>query len=71
MNVLFGMVLVLIGFALIATREWSARLHEKWNWQFAWTLWATGPRAMAASRICNVVVGAAFVIIGLALQLTP
>jgi hypothetical protein len=65
MNAFIGIVLILIGLALIATREWSAELHERWNSQFTWTQWATGPRTMAASRACNVIVGAGFVIVGL------
>jgi hypothetical protein len=69
MNALIGILLILIGLALIATREWSARFHERWNSRFSWTKWATGTRAMAASRMCNVIVGASFILIGLVLLL--
>jgi hypothetical protein len=70
MNAALGIVLIVTGIALIATREWSAQLHERWNSQFAWTRWTTGPRAMAASRACNVIVGAVFVTVGIVILLS-
>jgi hypothetical protein len=69
MNAIFGIALVLIGLLLIATREWSAQFHERWNSRFRWTQWATGPRAMTASRTCNVIVGAGFIVVGLVILL--
>ena len=66
MNQFFGLLLVAFGIVLIMTREWSAELHEKLNRQFSWTRWATGPKAMQASRICNVVVGIGLILYGLA-----
>ena len=69
MNVFIGIALVLIGLILIATREWSAQFHERWNSRFSWTQWATGPRAMSASRACNVIVGAGFIVAGLMILL--
>ena len=69
MNAFIGIALILIGVVLIATREWSAQFHERWNSRFAWTQWATGPRAMAASRACNVIVGAGFMVVGLVILL--
>jgi hypothetical protein len=62
---LFGIGYVLFGVFLVLTSNWSAELHERWNQKFAWTRWATGPRAMRASRIANVVVGIGLMAIGL------
>jgi ABC-type multidrug transport system permease subunit len=61
-----GILFLLIGPVLIVTREWSAQFHERWNAKFRWTQWATGPKAMEASRIANVVVGIACMAIGVA-----
>jgi hypothetical protein len=41
-------------------------LHEQWNQKLWWTRWATGPKAMRASRIANVVVGIGLIAFGLA-----
>jgi hypothetical protein len=60
-----GVGLVLFGVFLILTREWSAELHERWNQKFCWTRWATGPRAMRASRIANVLVGIGLIVLGI------
>lgn len=65
MGQILGVFLILFGILLIVTRDFSAELHEKVNRQFAWTRWATGPTAMRASRICNLVVGAGLVALGL------
>jgi hypothetical protein len=59
-----AVVLVLAGVLLILTREWSAEFHERWNQKFSWTRWATGPSAMQASRIANVIVGIGLILIG-------
>ncbi len=67
MNTAIGIIFVLFGIVLIATREFSAQFHERWNGQFRWTQWATGPKVMQASRVANVAIGIAFVGIGLAL----
>jgi len=65
MGQILGAILVLFGFALIAAREWSAELHEKWNQRFSGTRWATGPRAMHVARVANLVVGIGLIILGL------
>jgi hypothetical protein len=67
--ILFGLAiaLVLFGVCLIVSREWSAQLHERWNSKFRWTRWATGPKAMDASRIANVIVGIVLIVAGLTL----
>src|SRR4051812_33948990 len=43
--------------------EWEFHIGDRWSkiyQKFSWTRWATGPKAMRASRIANVVVGIAF-----------
>ena len=70
MGILFGILGALViafGVFLILAREWSAELHERWNQKFAWTRWATGPKAMRASRIANVAVGIGLIPLGMAL----
>jgi hypothetical protein len=67
MNQAVGIGFILLGVFLILTRQWSAELHERWNQKLSWTRWATGPSAMRASRIANVVVGIWLVGFGLAL----
>jgi hypothetical protein len=60
-----GIGLFVFGVVLLFTREWSALLHERWNSKFRWTQWATGPMAMQASRVANVVVGVGLIALGL------
>jgi hypothetical protein len=60
-----GIGIIAFGVVLLFTREWSAQLHEGWNSKFRWTQWATGPKAMQASRVANVVVGVALITLGL------
>jgi hypothetical protein len=67
MNQAVGIGFILLGVFLILTRRWSAEFHERWNQKLSWTRWATGPSAMHASRIANVVVGIWLVGFGLAL----
>lgn len=67
MNATLGMIFLLSGLGLISTREFSAQFHERWNARFRWTKWATGPQAIQVSRFANVIVGIAFVGIGVAL----
>jgi len=64
-----AVILIASGVFLLLTRQWSAQLHERWNQKFSWTRWATGPKAMQASRIANVVVGIALIMIGVAFGL--
>jgi|GEM_PF-4728987 len=70
MHVIMGSTFALIGLGLIATRDLSARLHERWNQRFWWTRWATGPSAMQWSRRCNAIVGVAFIVYGTVLLVT-
>jgi hypothetical protein len=70
MNVSLGIGLIVGGCLLIATRHWSADLHERWNPRFAWTRWVTGPTAMRTSQIANVLVGLGLIALGL-WQLSP
>jgi hypothetical protein len=65
MDTLIAIGLIVFGVALILTREWSAELHERWNRKIAWTRWATGPQAMRASRVANVLVGVGLIVFGL------
>jgi hypothetical protein len=66
MNAILGIGFILIGVFLLATPTWSAELHERWNQKLPWTRWATGPKAMRASKIANVLVGLGLVALGLA-----
>ena len=61
-----GIALIVFGVVLILTREWMAQFHERWNRQFSWTAWATGHKAMQASRIAGVIVGVGLIAGGLA-----
>jgi hypothetical protein len=60
-----GVLTIVFGVVLILTREWSAEFHERWNRKFSWTQWATGPKAMRASRMANVIVGWVLIVFGL------
>ena len=62
---ILGVLVIVFGVVLILAREWSAEFHERWNQKFSWTQWATGPKAMHASRIANVIVGGALIVLGL------
>ncbi len=55
---------IFFGALLVATRNWSAKFHERWNQKLSWTKWATGPKAMLASKIANVVVGLGLIVLG-------
>jgi len=66
MYIALGVTRLLLGVFLVATPNFSAELHERWNSKFAWTRWATGPNAMTGSRIANVIVGVALIALGLA-----
>jgi hypothetical protein len=59
-----GIGFVVFGAFLLFTRQWSAQFHERWNSRFRWTQWATGPKAMQASRIANVIVGVGLIALG-------
>jgi drug/metabolite transporter (DMT)-like permease len=65
MNTTLAIGLIVFGVALILTRGWSAELHERWNQKLTWTQWATGPQAMRASRVANVLVGVGLIVLGL------
>ena len=62
---ILGVLTIVLGVVLILTREWSAEFHDRWNHKLSWTQWAAGPKAMRASRIANVVVGGALIVLGL------
>ena len=66
MSTVFGAGFILFGLFLIVTRHLSAELHERWNQRLRWTRWATGAKAMRASRIANVAVGIGLIALGLA-----
>jgi hypothetical protein len=65
MYTVLGIGFIAFGIVLLFTREWSAQFHERWNSKFQWTQWATGPKAMQASRVANVVVGVGLIALGL------
>jgi len=64
MHAACGVLFVLGGFLLIATRRLNAQILARLHSKYRWTRWATGEKWMWANRVSNLAIGTICIAVG-------